>query len=103
MESNVITIVHPKGKVYIDLEKGKDLSQRILDYNWEYRKKICSKCSSIEQQRRKCFRVNNFKDGIQETHCEWQTRAGTQKFRKEINEVLDEGMRKMTLDNVGME
>ena len=78
------------------------MKEKIIEYDWNYRKKICSKCNTEQQKKRGCFRVDNFKEGIQETHCKHLTNAGTQKFRKEINEFLDDGMRKMTLDAVGM-
>lgn len=53
-------------------------------YNWEYRKKICNKCSVETQKKLNCRKVNNFKNGVQETWCEKLLNARTQKFRKEI-------------------
>jgi len=69
-------------------ERGLSLKEEILDYNWGYRKKICSKCSLEQQEFRGCFKVNNSKNRIQETHCESMVRAGTQKFRKKIKAFL---------------
>jgi len=68
---------------------GLILKEEMLDYNWEYRKKHCFKCSPIEKSIHKCFEVNKFVNGVQETHCKKMIKARTQKFRKKINAFLD--------------
>ncbi|MGI0073372.1 MAG: hypothetical protein ACREA3_06140 [Nitrosotalea sp.] len=70
-------------------EEGLRLKKELLDYNWQYRKKICIKCPMEQKIKLNCHKVNNFVDGIQETHCRKLIRARTQKFRKQINEFLD--------------
>jgi len=39
---------------FVDIKKwhdeGEKLEQELINYDWEYRKKICSKCSIEEQQ-----------------------------------------------------
>ena len=65
------------------------LKDELLDYDWKYRKKICVKCPLETQKKLQCFRVNNFKDGIQETHCSKMDKARVQKFRGRINNLLD--------------
>ena len=32
-----------------------------IEYNWKYRKKICSKCPLETQKRLNCYRVDNFR------------------------------------------
>lgn len=70
-------------------EEGEHVKKLLLDYDWKYRKKICTKCPLETQQKLKCFRVNNFKDGIQETHCKKMDRARTQKYRKIMMKFID--------------
>ena len=65
---------------------GDELKQAVLDYNWNYRVKICTKCT--RQEELKCHKVNNFRiiDGvkIQETHCRKLINARTAKLRHKI-------------------
>ena len=63
---------------------GEYFKDKLIEYDWQYRKKICIKCPLDIQKKLKCFRVDNFKDGIQETHCKKMDNARTQKFRKWI-------------------
>lgn len=65
-------------------DKGLVIRDEMKKYNWEYRKKICTKCPREIQRKLNCRKVNNFKDEIQETWCEKILNARTQKFRKEI-------------------
>ena len=70
-------------------EEGEHIKKLLLDYDWKYRKKICTKCPIGAKQKLRCFRVNNFKDGIQETHCKKMDRARTQKYRKTIMNFIN--------------
>lgn len=65
-------------------EEGTHIQQLLRKYNWQYRKKICTKCPLETQRNLNCFKVDNFKNGIQETHCKKMNKARTQKFRKII-------------------
>lgn len=70
-------------------EEGNHIKKLLLDYDWDYRKKICAVCPIETQHKLNCFRVENFKDGIQETHCKKMDRARTQKYRKTIMRFID--------------
>lgn len=78
------------------LNKGDQLKEELLEYNWQYRAKICTKCPLAEQKRRDCFKVNNYRMikgmRIQETHCNWLTKARTAKFRNRIMSFIGIGM-----------
>ena len=65
------------------------LKEELLDYDWKYRLKICTKCPLETQERLRCFRVNNYKNNIQETHCSKMDKARVQKFRGRMNNLLD--------------
>ncbi len=64
------------------------LEQRLLKYNWDYRKKICVNCNKEKKERLNCLPFNSFKDGLQETHCRNLIQARTKKFKKEIMDVI---------------
>lgn len=70
-------------------EEGEHIKKLLLDYDWSYRKKICTKCPIETRQKLRCFRVDNFKDEIQETHCKKMDRARTQKYRKTIMNFIN--------------
>ena len=75
-------------------EKFIDLKQALLNYNWKYREKICTKCPPEQQKERECFRVAySFRmiNGkvIQETHCKWLIKARSRKFGNIINKLLN--------------
>lgn len=65
-------------------EEGIHIKKILLDYDWEYRKKICVKCPIEIQKKLQCLRIDNYKEGIQETHCKKMDKARTQKYRKLI-------------------
>lgn len=70
-------------------EEGNHIKKLLIDYDWEYREKICTKCSLETKQELRCFKVDNFKDGIQETHCKKMNKARTQRYRKIIMNFID--------------
>ena len=70
---------------YLDWqEEGTHIQQLLREYNWNYRKKICAKCPLTKQKELQCNRLDNFRNGIQETYCKKMTKARSQKFRKVI-------------------
>ncbi len=70
-------------------KQGISLKEEMIDFNWEYRNKICSKCPIEMQQKLQCMKFPNFKDGIQETHCKKLIQARTRKFKKNIEGFLE--------------
>lgn len=69
--------------------KGVQLKEEMIVYNWAYRRKICTKCTIENQSKLQCHKVNNFVNGIQETHCKKLIRSRTKKFKNKINEFLE--------------
>ncbi|QLH03640.1 hypothetical protein C5F47_08865 [Nitrosopumilus cobalaminigenes] len=69
--------------------EGQQLELELNENDWEYRKKICTKCTIEEQKKLHCLKVNNFKDGIQETHCDKLIHARTQKNKKKIEGYIE--------------
>ena len=69
------------------------LAYHVIQYDWEYRKKICTKCNLKTQEKLKCQKINDFKimDGIkiQKTYCSKLKKARSNKFRNHINHVFD--------------
>lgn len=68
---------------------GIRLKEELIKYNWEYRKKICSKCTLEQQAKLHCLKVNHFVDGIQETHCKKLVNARTKKNKKRIEGFIE--------------
>ncbi len=76
-----------------DYDEAWDWLGRIaIEYNWQYRKKICSKCTLETQEKLDCYRVNNYRiiDSIkiQETHCSKLERARANKLRNHVKHVF---------------
>lgn len=69
-------------------EEGFNIQKAFTEYNWEYRNKVCTKCTEEEKVKYQCFKVNNFVNGIQETHCRKLVRARTKKLGKKIEEFI---------------
>ncbi|QUC64406.1 hypothetical protein NsoK4_08250 [Nitrosopumilus sp. K4] len=70
-------------------EEGTHIQKLLRDYNWEYRKKICSKCPVSKQKELNCLKIDNFKEDIQETYCKKMTKARSKKFKKIILRYMD--------------
>jgi hypothetical protein len=68
------------------------LGRKAIEYNWEYRKKICSKCSLETKKKLECYKVDNFQiiEGvkIQETHCSKLEKARANKLRNHVKHVF---------------
>lgn len=69
---------------------GLSLKEEIYDYEIEYMKKHCHKCSDKVKGKNHCFEVNRWIDGVQERHCNKMEKAGTRKFRGKIKRFLGE-------------
>jgi hypothetical protein len=70
-------------------ERGRLLEEKIISYNWEYRKKICMNCNKEKRKKLNCMAFSSFKDGLQETHCRNLIIARTKKFKKETMNIID--------------
>lgn len=86
---NQLIVTEVNGGIGGWINRGQDLTQKLIAYDWEYRKKICAKCSEEKKKRLKCMAFDSFKDGIQETHCENLVHARTKKFREEIEGAIN--------------
>lgn len=68
------------------------LGEEVIEYNWKYRSKICSKCPLSEQKRRSCVRFDNYRMikgvEIQESHCNKLENARANKFRNRMKSLL---------------
>ncbi len=68
------------------------LTYHVIQYDWNYRKKICTKCPLETQEKLNCFKVDNFKiiDGvkIQKTYCSKLKKARAKKFRTHIKHIF---------------
>jgi Tfp pilus tip-associated adhesin PilY1 len=92
--NSFVTSCNPlKEKIQDYDESWNWLGRRAIEYNWEYRKKICSKCSLETQQKLNCYKANNFRiingKKIQETHCSKLEKARTNKLRNHIKHVFE--------------
>lgn len=67
------------------------LGEECIEYNWNYRKKICVKCPIETQNKLECYKVDNYRmingEDIQETHCVKLEKARANKFRSRIKSV----------------
>ena len=66
------------------IDRGQSLKDEMLEYNWKYRYKICTKCT--RQKELNCLKVDNYRmikgKEIQETHCRKLIQARTAKNPK---------------------
>lgn len=63
-----------------------------IEYNWKYRKKICSVCPLETRQKLHCQKIENYRivDSvkIQETHCSKLEKSRANKLRNHVRHVL---------------
>lgn len=82
-----------KDKIQDYDEAWNTLGRMAINFNWNYRQRVCLKCPLEQQQKRKCFRVDNYRTindkVIQETHCDWLQRARANKLRKHVKAVFN--------------
>lgn len=68
------------------------LGRQAIEYNWKYRKMICTKCPLEVQEKLNCYKVDNYRiiDGlkIQETHCSKLEKARASKLRNHVKHVF---------------
>ena len=68
------------------------LGAKAIEYNWEYRRKICSKCPIEIQKKLDCHRVDNYRiiggTKVQETHCSKLEKARSNKLRTHVKHVF---------------
>lgn len=70
-------------------EEGNHIQKLLHDYNNEYRKKICTKCTLEEQQKRNCVRIDMYTNkGIQITSCSHMDKARNRKYNKLIRKFM---------------
>ncbi len=70
-------------------EDGDHIQKLLHDYDNQYRKKICSKCSVVQQQKRNCVKIDMYtNEGIQITSCSHMDQARTQKHSKIIRKFI---------------
>jgi len=70
-------------------EESLHVKNVLTDYNWQYRKKICSKCSLEKQKKLDCQKVGNYKFGVQETYCKNLLNARAKKNKKLIKNFIN--------------
>jgi len=74
------------------------LKDELIEYNWNYRSKICSNCDLAQKTKRNCYipidgKIRIIKNQtIHETHCRHLQMARTQKFRGRIKSLLNVAM-----------
>ena len=68
------------------------LTYHIIQYDWDYRKRICTKCTLETQEKLKCQKINDFRvvDGIkiQKTYCSKLKKSRSSKFKNHIKHVF---------------
>ena len=74
------------------------LKDELIEYDWNYRRTICSNCDLHQKIKRECYlpeegKVRIIKGSIiHESHCNHLERARTNKFRGRINNLLNLAM-----------
>ena len=90
---SVLTFDPFKERIQDQNEAWEWLTYHVIQYDWEYRKKICTKCELETQEKLKCQKINNFKimDGvkIQKTYCSKLKKARSNKFKNHIKHVFN--------------
>jgi len=70
-------------------EDGEHIQKLLHDFDNQYRKKICSKCTKEQQQVRNCIRIDMYtNEGIQITSCNHMDQARTRKNSKIIKKFI---------------
>ena len=70
-------------------EDGDHIQKLLHDYDNQYRKKICSKCTIEQQRLRNCIRIDMYtNEGIQITSCNHMDQARTRKHSKLIRKFI---------------
>jgi len=79
--------------------RWEQLTFDVINYDWKYRRKICTKCP-LEYQKEHCFKSSEFRyiDGmlVQKTYCKKQKLARANKFRSSIKSIMRLSLATMT-------
>lgn len=66
-------------------EEGRHVKKILIDYDQNYRKKICSKCTEQQQKARNCLKLDMYtSEGIQLKHCNHMDKARVRKHKQLI-------------------
>ncbi len=66
-------------------EEGNHIIRILTEYDQKYRKKICSKCTEKQQQKRNCLKLDMYtSEGIQLKHCSHMDKARVSKNKQLI-------------------
>ncbi len=70
-------------------EEGQHLKKNLIEYDQNYRNKICSSCTVERQQKRNCLKLDMYtSDGIQLKHCNHMDRARVRKHKGMITKHI---------------
>jgi len=92
-KEDTITSIDPFAERMKDYDEAWQwITHHVIQYDWNYRKNICTKCPLETQKKLKCFKVNDFKIiddvKIQKTYCSKLKKARAKKFRNHIKHVF---------------
>ena len=93
LRKNNVEIIDPFKERIKDYDEAWEwLTYHVIQYDWEYRMKICTKCTLETQEKLKCQKINDFRviDNmkIQKTYCSKMKKARSNKFRNHIKHVF---------------
>jgi len=70
-------------------EEGRHVKKLLLDYDKQYRSKICSTCSPEQQQKRNCLKLDMYTSGgVQLKHCSHMDNARVRKHKHTIRKHI---------------
>lgn len=71
-------------------ENGLHLNRLFLEYDENYRKKICVNCTKTQRKIRNCYACDGIdSNGNSNTSCKHMTNAKCKKFKKQINDHIN--------------
>ena len=70
-------------------EEGYHIKNVLTEYDQNYRNKICSTCTEVQQQKRNCLKLDMYtSEGIQLRHCSHMDKARVRKHKKTIQKHI---------------
>ena len=70
-------------------EEGNHIVKILTEYDQNYRKKICSKCTEEQQKKRNCLKLDMYtSEGIQLKHCSHMNNARVRKHKQLIRKHM---------------
>lgn len=70
-------------------EEGLHMKKLLLDYDKQYRSKICTTCSLEQQVKRRCQALDMYNsEGVQLKHCNHMNKARVRKYKKRIRKHI---------------